>query len=150
MTALAEPRDAERATSPRAKASLVAEILATHRRARRLLRTKQLAAAVDELTAGRPRRGADKRDRVTAMRLERAVRYTLKLPGADSRCLMQSLVLQSLLARRGIESILAVGARQAPDFAAHAWVEHEGTPLGSDAGYLPLVRLPRTEGAWQR
>ncbi len=150
MTALAEPRDAERPTSLRAKTSLVVEILATHRRARRLLRTKQLAAAVDELTEGRPRRPADKRDRVTAMRLERAITHTLKLPGVDSRCLMQSLVLQSLLAQRGIESILAVGARQAPDFAAHAWVEHEGTPLQSDTGYLPLVRLPRTEGAWQR
>ena len=129
MTALAEPRDAELPTSPRAKASLVAEILATHRRARRVLRTKQLAAAVDELTAGHPRRGADKRDRVTAMRLERAVRYTLKLPGADSRCLMQSLVLTRLLARRGIQTRLVIAVRPGERFAAHAWIEHDDVAL---------------------
>jgi hypothetical protein len=142
-TTLAGPQEAGEPTSMRAKYALVKEILTTYRRARGLLRREQLAATVDELTAGRPERPRDPRDRVIALRLERAVTHTLKLPGADSRCLMHALVLQSLLARRGIESTLAVGAREAPKFAAHAWVEHEGTPLQSDAGYETLVRLPR-------
>ena len=142
MRALAEPTDAGQPTSLRAKYELMREIVRTHRRAQTLLRRRQLATAVEELTAGAPKRARDPRDRVTAIRLERAVKRALRLPGLDSRCLMQSLVLQSLLARRGIPTSLAVGARQGPDFAAHAWVEHEGFPLGSDEGYLPLVRLP--------
>jgi hypothetical protein len=48
---------------------------------------------------------------------------------ADSRCLMRSLVLTRLLARRGIESRLVISVRPGERFAAHAWVEHDGVAL---------------------
>lgn len=54
---------------------------------------------------------------------------TLTVLPADSRCLMRSLVLTGLLARRGISSSLIIGVRLEPEFAAHAWVEYGGEPL---------------------
>jgi Transglutaminase-like superfamily len=51
-----------------------------------------------------------------------------RLP-ADSRCLMRSLVLTRLLARRGMPSSLVIGVRSAPEFGAHAWVEQGGRPV---------------------
>lgn len=50
------------------------------------------------------------------------------MPG-ESRCLMRSLVLTSLLSRRGIPSTLVIGVRPGTAFAAHAWVEYQGEPL---------------------
>lgn len=50
------------------------------------------------------------------------------LPG-DTRCLASSLVLLSLLARRGVSATLVIGVRIDPDFRAHAWVELDGHPL---------------------
>jgi hypothetical protein len=50
----------------------------------------------------------------------------LKLLPGDTRCLVRSLVLTRLLARRGIACTLVIGARTAPTFLAHAWVEHGG------------------------
>jgi hypothetical protein len=145
MTALSQPHEAGLPISWRDKAGLAAEILLTYRRARRLLREEELVTAVERLTAGRPDRAADSRDRVTALRLGRAVIRTLRLPVTDSRCLIHSLVLVALLARRGIESSLVIGARSGADFAAHAWVEHQGTPLLPDSSYPVLVRLPGSE-----
>jgi hypothetical protein len=48
-----------------------------------------------------------------------------------------------LLARRGIASRLVIGARTAPDFLAHAWVEHDGKPVLSmlDGSFGRLVEL---------
>ncbi len=62
-------------------------------------------------------------------RLGYAVSRTLALLPAESRCLMRSLVLVTLLSRRGIASSLVIGVRPGQRFAAHAWVEHEGEPL---------------------
>ena len=78
-----------------------------------------------------------------ALRLAQAVGRTLSpLPG-DTRCLMRSLVLSSLLSRRGLESTLVIGARTAPEFAAHAWVEMGGRPVLPDGGetYRRLLEL---------
>ena len=50
------------------------------------------------------------------------------VPG-ESRCLIRSLVLTSLLSRRGIPSTIVIGVRSGTAFAAHAWVEHYGEPL---------------------
>lgn len=142
MSALAGPADAQRRISLGGKVALAKEILSTYVAARRLLRTKKLPAVVEALTAGRSERAPDARDRVTALRLERAVARTLKLPGPDSRCLMQSLVLVALLSARGIDSALVIGARSGPSFGAHAWVEHDGEPLRAAHEYPVLVRLP--------
>jgi hypothetical protein len=42
---------------------------------------------------------------------------------------MQSLVLSSLLAARGLPSTLVIGAHSKPEFVAHAWIEHDGRPV---------------------
>jgi transglutaminase-like putative cysteine protease len=44
-------------------------------------------------------------------------------------CLEQSLTLVSLLRRAGIDARLRFGVQPYP-FAAHAWVEYKGSPLG--------------------
>lgn len=64
------------------------------------------------------------------------------VPG-DTRCLMQALVLTRLLSRRGIPAKLVIGARTAPSFFAHAWVEHAGQPVLSagDGLFDKLVEL---------
>jgi hypothetical protein len=46
------------------------------------------------------------------------------------RCLHRSLTLWWLLRRRGIRTEIRIGVRkQDGRFQAHAWVEHEGSPL---------------------
>ncbi len=46
------------------------------------------------------------------------------------KCLTRSLVLQTLLARRGIASDLVIGVRKEGErFGAHAWVEWRGRPV---------------------
>lgn len=61
-------------------------------------------------------------------------------------CLRQALVLQRLLARRGIATKLEIGVQQAgAALAAHAWLTYEGRPIGQpeDIGtrYAPLVTV---------
>ena len=89
--------------------------------------------------APRPRVGPQARV-AEARRLGRAVIRTLDpLPG-DTRCLVRSLVLTRLLARRGIASTLVIGARTTPGFLAHAWVEHRGVAV-LDPGGGQFARL---------
>ena len=82
--------------------------------------------------------------RLAGVRLGRAVTRTLRLVPADSRCLMRSLVLTGLLARRGIDSSLVIGVRPEGEFGAHAWVEHDGRPL------LPSGATPDGEATFER
>ncbi len=57
-------------------------------------------------------------------------------------CLRQSLVLQWLLARRGIGVELRIGvAREAGDLAAHAWLEYAGQPIGEPQTAARFARL---------
>jgi hypothetical protein len=69
-------------------------------------------------------------------------RVLAHVPG-DTRCLVRSLVLTRLLASRGIEAKLVIGARTEPEFLAHAWVEHDGTPVldPGNGSYGRLVEL---------
>lgn len=56
-----------------------------------------------------------------------------RLPGSGA-CLRRSLVLQRFLAREGIETELRFGVRKSDgSLEAHAWLEHEGRPLGEAA-----------------
>jgi hypothetical protein len=125
------------------RARLVAEIVATYLRARRELRRAPIAAVVAKLRAESPPGAADGGSLEEARRLGRAVSRTLTLMPGDTRCLARSLVLTRLLARRGISAKLVIGARAAPDFLAHAWVEHDGQPVLSagDGEFGKLVEL---------
>lgn len=126
------------------RARLVCEIAAAYARARVCLRRLGLRGALEALRSapeGPQRAGADSVE--TGRRLGRAVVRTLAVLPADSRCLMRSLVLTALLARRGIPSELVIAVRPGESFAAHAWVEHEGMallPPGAPA-FAPLVAL---------
>lgn len=114
------------------RTALVAEILATYcvlrwemrdddlvttvRRARRELLSRQEAGSSDE-------------DHRVGVRLGFAVSRVLRVLPTESACLMRSLVLLRLLARRGLSCSLVVGVSTAPKFAAHAWIEQSGRSL---------------------
>ena len=68
-----------------------------------------------------------------------------------AQCLVQALVLQAVLRRRGVCADVVLGAasggpaqdRAASGLLAHAWVEHDGAVLMGAAAvpYVPLCRL---------
>jgi len=122
----------ERLPAP-ARVALVAEILADYVRVRRRLRRSDLLTTLEELRGEQA--GTDtSRSRYTASRLGRAVARTLAFLPTDTRCLTQSLVLTSLLARRGIDSALVLGVTTESGFGAHAWLECGGRPVLPSGG----------------
>lgn len=68
------------------------------------------------------------------------------------RCLLRSVALQALLARRGVASEICIGFREGENpIPGHAWVEVAARPLGADGAalasrpferYEVLLRLP--------
>ena len=109
--------------SPLAKIALVAEILTEYVPSWRILGEPNVV------------------EMVRAARLGRAVRRTLALLPTDSRCLIRSLVLTRLLARRSIPNTLVIGVRKTSEFEAHAWVEHAGQPILPAGDYTRLTEL---------
>jgi hypothetical protein len=124
--AVSIPADAPLAAG--AKLALGVEIAATYARVRWELRRVGLREALARLRAGSGG-GPTGAGVATGRRLGRVVTRTLTLLPSDSRCLMRSLVLTRLLARRGIETRLVIAVRPGERFAAHAWIEHDGAPL---------------------
>lgn len=125
------------------KLSLVLEILVEYVPAWWILRTRNV---VDMVTAARSvgitkPRGPAHLEHRTARRLGHAVGRTLRLLPTDSRCLIQSLVLTRLLARRSIPCTLVIGVRNEPEFQAHAWVEHQERPVLPAGRYQRLTEL---------
>jgi hypothetical protein len=127
------------------KARLVIEIVRSYVRTRRALGGVDLRRALAEL---RPGGSLDahqlgREEMVEAARLGVVVRRVLSPIPVDSRCLMQSLVLTQLLARRDIPSRLVIGVRPGEVFGAHAWVELEGRPVLPTGGdeFARLVEL---------
>jgi hypothetical protein len=131
------------------KGRLALEIGKDFVRVRRTLRAGGLKAA---LVAARPGPGrvavlelgsGGEADWGTAFRLARAVDRTLALLPGDTRCLTRSLVLSSLLSRRGTTGSIVIGVRPGESFGAHAWVELDGRPLQPPGGttYPRLVEL---------
>jgi hypothetical protein len=113
---------------------LVAEVLVTYAVVRWEVRRQELPAAVAALRAGRRPRYVTlvaREPRALAVAAERVV---ARIPG-DSRCLMRSLVVLAMLARRGVDAQLVLAARPTPEFSAHAWVERNGDPLLPTRGF---------------
>lgn len=137
--------DVTRRLSPPARVLLAAEIVVAYLRAQWLLRRHTLPEAASALRAGarRPSGAGSGNAEVTGARLARAVVRTLALLPTDSRCLVRSLVLTALLARRGIDSSLLIGVRPGSRLAAHAWVEHASKPLlpSGEPDYERLVEI---------
>ena len=113
------------------RASLAVEIAAAYVRARWVLRRRGLRPALADLRSvgRRPGPGDPAEAVAVGRRLGRAVRRTLSVLPADSRCLSSSLVLTRLLAARGIDSQLVISVHPGETFGAHAWLEHEGAAL---------------------
>ena len=105
------------------RARLALEVVGIYARARWWVHTRGTAPAVDALRRGLHEHTAPETERLASLRLGRAVVRVLRLLPADSRCLMRSLVMTGLLARRGVYAKVVIGVRPAPRFAAHAWVE---------------------------
>jgi hypothetical protein len=129
--------------SLREKVRLAMEIVLAYVKARWYLWRRPLPDVVARLRRVEPR--IPVRDPLLGdqgVRLGRAVTRTLRPLPTDSRCLVRSLVLLRLLARRGVSAAVVIAARpaQTDQFGAHAWVEVGGTPVlppaGSDYGRL--------------
>ncbi|MDQ3493160.1 MAG: lasso peptide biosynthesis B2 protein [Chloroflexota bacterium] len=122
---------------PRRKLRLAGEVYVAYCHVRWWLRRHEIGEVLRRLRGWGPVdvgvascEGDDVRQiHLSGLRLGRAVIHSLHLLPTDSRCLMRSLVLTGLLARRGIASSLIIGVRPEPEFSAHAWVEHAGEPL---------------------
>lgn len=128
------------------KAALVVEILAAYVRIRWRLLRSDLPSTLAGVRSSHLREGARSTDpeaQELGKQLARAVSRTLGSLPFDSRCLLRSLVLVSLLARRGLPASLVIGVVSEPRFTAHAWVESEDVALLPTNGpsYQRLVRL---------
>ena len=137
------PRD--RPLAPLERARLGLEIVVAYAKASRELRRVPIEEVMSRLRMAESPRSAgdDPAELEEARRLGGAVVRTLRFLPGDTRCLRRPLVTVRLLARRGIASRLVIGARTAPDFLAHAWVEHDGKPVLSmlDGSFGRLVEL---------
>ena len=123
------------------RARVALEIVATYAEVRwRLVR-----GDVRDVVAGLRGDGRDVLDRMDAYRIGRRlaqpVRRTLDPLPWDSRCLMRSLVLLRMLARRGVICDVVIGVRTGATFEAHAWIEHHGVPLLPTLDYDRLTVL---------
>jgi Transglutaminase-like superfamily len=143
LPALARFADPAR-LSPRRKLALVVETLAGYVRVRRALRRGDIRTALSRLRE--PAEGGEATPaaaHLAGLRLAAVVARVLTRLPADSRCLMTSLVLCTLLARRGVHSSVVIGVRPGTSFGAHAWVELDGRPLlpANETEFERLVAL---------
>lgn len=126
-----------------ARSAVAAEILWDYAVIRRSLARESLPAVLARVRATRRRTRPLAADEDA--RLARAVTLTLERSPLDSRCLMQSLVLLRMLARRGAAGslVIAVRPQRRDALDAHAWVEIAGRPVLAPAGMQPgrLVTL---------
>ena len=103
-----------------------------------LVRTLRSDQPLDACSGG----GAKTLEYDLALRLGCVVQALLRRAPSDGPCLVRSLVLTKLLARRQIPARLVIGVRSEPSFSGHAWVEHRGRPLlPTDAAHQRLVEL---------
>jgi Transglutaminase-like superfamily len=126
------------------KARLAGEILAAYVKARWWLRRHGLEETVSRLRGAVTIEGAPGPEQVrSGIKLGRIVEKTLSVLPADSRCLVRSLVLTSLLGRRGIASTFVIGGTSEPQFEGHAWIECAGVQLlpAGEAANGRLVEL---------
>jgi hypothetical protein len=130
--ATAELRSPAPGLSPRQRLALGAEIARAYLTVRRLSRRCKLPAVVVTLRDVRLTTDLPLPDpSVDGMRLGRAVMRALVLTPGGTKCLMRSLVLLRLLARRGItDAELIIAVQPGPAVLdAHAWIELDRRPL---------------------
>jgi hypothetical protein len=120
---------------------LAVEVISTYVEVRWRMRRGDVRSTVESLRRTPAAADSGLASYWQGVRLSKATTRTLRLLPSDTRCLMQSLVLLRLLARRGIASVLIVAVKSGPDFKAHAWVEHDARPLLPTYGYGRLLEL---------
>lgn len=126
---------------------LAAEILLAYGRVRWSLRRDSLPGVVATLRSAPPANTGVvllPEPALDGQRLGDAVVRTLSPVPSAARCLMRSLVLLRLLARRGVHGALVIAVQPNQEMAldAHAWVEVDGRPLLTPAPtYGRLVTL---------
>jgi hypothetical protein len=125
--------------------TLAGEILAAYARVRWIMRAHEPEEAVAKLRAyarRHPLVGDQDSEVVAGWRLGQAVMKTLRLLPTDSRCLMRSLTLLTIMERRSLSPTLVIAVRSQP-FEAHAWIELHGQVLLPEAepGYERLTEL---------
>ena len=126
----------------RRKLRLGLEIVWLYGRVRWLMLRRQAPEVLGEVRGEVADRHEEGAAVALGRRLAQPVVRTLTVLPMDSRCLVRSLVLSGLLARRGVSSAVVIGVRTEPEFHAHAWVEHRGRPLlPTEDSYEPLTRL---------
>lgn len=129
--------------STRNQLRLILEILAAYGPLMRLVRRNDLPVMLATARSPRGRLAPVARADAHACAVQLGAivqRVTERLP-TDSRCLVQSLVLLRLLARRSIEAAIVLGVDVNGGFAAHAWVEHDGQAVLPAGAFGRLVEL---------
>jgi hypothetical protein len=131
--------------APVSRVVLAAEILAAYVRVRWTMRANEAPEAVAKLRAyarRHPLAGDQDREILAGWRLGRAVTKTLRPLPTDSRCLMRSLTLLTIMERRNLSPTLVIAVKPQP-FAAHAWIELHGQALlpAGEAGYERITEL---------
>lgn len=127
------------------RAKLAGEVLLSYVRVRWTMRSSEPAEAVTRLRSYARRHPVetDQDGEVMAgWRLARAVMKTLEPLPTDSRCLMRSLTLLTIMERRGLSPTLVIAVVPEP-FAAHAWIELHGHALlpAADPGSERIAEL---------
>ncbi len=62
--------------------------------------------------------------------------------GSGKTCLIRSLALQTILARRGVETDLRIGVRNKDGvMEGHAWLEHLGSPVNESPEVVATYKL---------
>ena len=131
-----------RRLTPGAKIALVIEILSAYASMWRALGNPDvLGLARKARDVGSGARRDDPLEHQVARRLGKIVGKVLGVLPTDSRCLIRSLVLTRLLARRSIPNTLVIGVRKTGEFEAHAWIEHGGQPILPAGEYTRLTEL---------
>jgi hypothetical protein len=122
---------------------LLAELLVAYARSRWLLSRSDLPSTLAKLrsplSASVPPATSDVAE--VSERLGGAVSRAFSAIPMDATCLMRSLVLSAVLARRNIPFELVIGVKPGDEFCAHAWVERNGEALLPHEGYARLHAL---------
>jgi hypothetical protein len=128
--------------SRREKAVLTAQVLREYVPALRTVRRNDLPAMVRAARDVPPTSSAGPGDPYwVARRLSEATMRILRLLPSDSRCLVRSVVVLRLMARRSLQATLVIGVHPGADFEAHAWVEHCGRPVLPVGDYQRLTEF---------
>ena len=73
----------------------------------------------------------------------RMVKAAARIVPGSPACLAQSIVVQRLLRREGVETAIRIGVRKHDGgIAAHAWVEYQGLAVTDSSGH-PFTVLSR-------